>query len=136
MLKPGGVISLTYENYFSFWEPHYKVRWLPLLPKMIGAFYLKSLGRNPKFLNEAVTYTTFAGVRRSFFRAGFECMRLQSFRDSLHSPLRDGLKGKAVRVIADLSEPTALSMLAAVDYCRRVLRTGVHEVMRKPVNQK
>lgn len=27
VLKPGGHFLFSYENYFSFWEPHYRVRW-------------------------------------------------------------------------------------------------------------
>jgi 2-polyprenyl-3-methyl-5-hydroxy-6-metoxy-1,4-benzoquinol methylase len=57
VLKPGGYIYIAYENYLSFWEPHYRVTWLPLLPKSIGASYLNLLGRNPRFLMESVTYT-------------------------------------------------------------------------------
>jgi SAM-dependent methyltransferase len=134
VLKPGGYIFITYENYLSFWEPHYKVRWLPLLPKPIGAAYLRALGRDPKFLQEAITYTTFAGVRRTFFRAGFECMRVRAGRDSVHSQLRTSLKGKILKTIAFVSEPAAVSLIAAVDYSGHVFRTTVNEFMRKPVN--
>ena len=49
VLKPGGYIFLAYENYLSFWEPHYRVRWLPLLPKPIGTLYLKALGNGSEF---------------------------------------------------------------------------------------
>jgi ubiquinone/menaquinone biosynthesis C-methylase UbiE len=135
VLKPGGYFYLTYENYFSFREPHYKVRWLPLLPKPLGAAYLKVLGRDPKFLREAVTYTTFAGVRRLFFRAGFECMHVHAAWTSLRSPrLRKSLKGKIVDTIATISEPAATSLVAAAYYSRRVFRTTICEFMRKPVS--
>lgn len=135
VLKPGGYIFIAYENYLSFWEPHYKVRWLPLLPKPIGMLYLRALGRDPKFLNDAVTYTTFAGVRRTFFRAGFECMRLRAIRESLHSSPRPGLKGRALTALASISEPAALSLLAAAGYSRRLFKTAVREFMRKPIDR-
>src|SRR5690242_5139173 len=62
ILKPGGYVFATYENYLSFWEPHYRMRWLPLLPKAIGSIYLKARGRDPRFFQESITYVTFPAV--------------------------------------------------------------------------
>ena len=132
VLKPGGHIYMTFENYLSFWEPHYRIRWLPLLPKWIGAVYLKALGKNPKFLHESITYVTFPGVRRYFFEAGFECMRAQEYQQALHSPYKKNIKWKLMKALAYFSEPLALRVLAAADYVRRMFRTGAHEFMRKP----
>ncbi len=133
VLKPGGYFLLTYENYLSFWEPHYKVRWLPLLPKSIGAFYLSLLGRDPRFLKESVTYTTFPFVRSAFFRAGFECMRLDAIRKNLRSPLKTSLKWRALKKIAQVHEPAAMWIVNAVDYIRRITRTAADEFMKKPL---
>jgi SAM-dependent methyltransferase len=36
ILKPGGWLYLTTDNYLSFREARYGVTWLPLLPKRIG----------------------------------------------------------------------------------------------------
>lgn len=132
VLKPGGSFYMTYENYLSFWEPHYRVRWLPLLPKPLGSAWLRFLGRNPAFLNEAVTYTTFPAVRRSFFAAGFECMRIRKYAELLHSPSKTSLKWKALKAAASLSESGSVAALAAIDYLNRMFRTNVHEFMRKP----
>ena len=134
VLKPGGYISITYENYLSFWEPHYRIPWFPMLPKPIGAAYLRAIGRDPSFLREAITYTTFPAVRRTFFKAGFACIRLRDQRDSIHSPLKTSIKWKVLKSIASVSESTAVCVLSTSDYFRRAFRTTVHEVMRKQLS--
>lgn len=59
VLKPGGRCWISCENYLAFREQHYRVAWLPLLPKPVGTAYLRARGRNPEFLREHVTYVTF-----------------------------------------------------------------------------
>jgi len=56
VLKPGGRAYITFENYLSFFEPHYRVRWLPLLPKPLGGLYLRLIGRDPYFLYKHIHY--------------------------------------------------------------------------------
>jgi SAM-dependent methyltransferase len=72
VLKPGGAMYVACPNYLRFYEPHYKVWFLPLLPKFLGALYLRLRRRDPVLLNQ-LTYTTnwrlrklltIAGVRR------------------------------------------------------------------------
>lgn len=64
VLRPGGHFYLACENYLSFREPHYRVAWFPLMPKWLGAIYLRLLGRDPAFLRDAITYITYPGVLR------------------------------------------------------------------------
>jgi len=45
LLKPGGIMYHICPNYFSFYEGHYKILWLPFLNKATGRGYLKLLGR-------------------------------------------------------------------------------------------
>jgi SAM-dependent methyltransferase len=59
VLKLGGAIYLSCENYLSFREPHYDIPWLPLLPKFFGSIYLRIRGRDPRFLMHHIHYTTF-----------------------------------------------------------------------------
>jgi 2-polyprenyl-3-methyl-5-hydroxy-6-metoxy-1,4-benzoquinol methylase len=132
VLKPGGLIYVSYENYLGFWEPHYRVRWLPLLPKPLGAAYLRALGRSDNFLRESITYTTFPAVRRAFFRAGFECMRINEARQNLHSASKTSLKWRLIKLVAAIAPGLALGLLAASDYLRRLPCTGITEFMRKP----
>ena len=132
VLKPGGHFFFAYENYLSFYEPHYRVRWLPLLPKPLGAAYLRRLGRNPQFLLEAVTYTTFPAVRKHLFATGFECTRIDDFRSALRSPAKTSAKWKVMKAVASVHEDTALQVLACKDYLQRACKTAIHELVRKP----
>ncbi|MGE3783147.1 MAG: class I SAM-dependent methyltransferase [Alphaproteobacteria bacterium] len=133
VLKPGGYIFLAYENYLSFWEPHYRIRWLPLLPKPIGALYLKALGRNPRFLRESITYTTFPAVRRTLLATGFRCMRIKIYDDALHSPKKNGLKWRLLKSLTLLGNTVPLAVLTSVDYLRRAFHTAASECMQKPL---
>jgi MPBQ/MSBQ methyltransferase len=75
LLKPGGYFIGVAPNYLAVrQEAHYKVPWLPLLPKRIGAAYLRALGRNPNFLIESVFYVTNPGVRKSLKAKGFKLL--------------------------------------------------------------
>jgi len=70
ILRPHGYFYITSENYLAFREQHYGVPWLPLLPKSLGAFYLRLLRRDPSFLRDHVTYVTWPRLVRSFLRNG------------------------------------------------------------------
>lgn len=59
VLKPGASCWIACENYLAFREQHYRVAWLPLLPKWIGSAYLRARGRDPEFLRRQVTYITY-----------------------------------------------------------------------------
>ena len=56
VVKGGCAIYVACPNYLRFYEPHYKIYWLPLLPKALGRWYLRLRGRNPVLL-EQLTYT-------------------------------------------------------------------------------
>jgi SAM-dependent methyltransferase len=70
VLKPGGKFFIACENYLSFREQHYGVLWLPLLPRRFAALYLRARGRNPDFLQNHVTYTTWPQLLRDFVDSG------------------------------------------------------------------
>lgn len=57
VVRPGGVIYVACPNYLRCYEPHYKIFWLPLLPKTVGGTYLHLRGRSPVLLGQ-LTYTT------------------------------------------------------------------------------
>lgn len=57
LLKPGGAIYVVCPNYFAWrLEAHYHVPWKPnpLLPRDKAIAYLKSLGRDPSFFENAI----------------------------------------------------------------------------------
>ena len=57
VLRPGGALYVACPNYLRFYESHYKVLWLPLMPKSLGRLYLRLRGRNPVMLRD-LYYTT------------------------------------------------------------------------------
>jgi SAM-dependent methyltransferase len=63
VLKPGGAMYVACPNYLRFYEPHYKIWFFPLLPKLLGALYLRLRGRDPVLLNQ-LKYTTNWRVQR------------------------------------------------------------------------
>jgi ubiquinone/menaquinone biosynthesis C-methylase UbiE len=71
VLKPGGEAAIRCENYLAFREQHYRVPWLPLLPKSLGSAYLRLLGRDPSFLQNYVFYSTYPQILRLTQEVGF-----------------------------------------------------------------
>jgi 2-polyprenyl-3-methyl-5-hydroxy-6-metoxy-1,4-benzoquinol methylase len=132
VLKPGGHFYFAYANYFSFREQHYRVFWLPLLPKVLGAAYLRLRGRNPQFLMESVTYTTFYSVRRVMAKLGFECLRRAKSMRLLNSPDMTSLKWRVLKQLAIMNESATLDLICAVDYGKRCMSNAIYECMRKP----
>lgn len=63
VLKPGGAIYVACPNYLRFYEPHYKIWFLPLMPKFLASIFLRLRSRNPVLLKQ-VTYTTNWRVRK------------------------------------------------------------------------
>ena len=72
VLKPGGALYIACPNYLRFYEPHYKIFWLPLMPKLVGRVYLGLRGRDPVMLPQ-LTYTTNARLRRYLRALGPGC---------------------------------------------------------------
>lgn len=132
VLKPGGFFYTSFENYLTFWEPHYQVPWLPLLPKWLAVRYLELIGRSPTFLVESVTYSTLVGVRRKMLQLGFECCRRRRWYQALTRPDSKDDRWRLVRTIGGRTPALTLEAIAAVDLARRLFTTTVTEVMRKP----
>jgi SAM-dependent methyltransferase len=63
VLRPGGALYVACPNYLRFYEPHYKISWLPLMPRFLGRLYLRLRGRNPVMLRD-LYYTTNHRLRR------------------------------------------------------------------------
>lgn len=70
VLRPGGIGYVSCENYLAFKEQHYKVAWLPLLPKNLAVIYLRAIGKNPEFIRQNITYTTYPILIWDFLNAG------------------------------------------------------------------
>jgi SAM-dependent methyltransferase len=63
VLKPDGAMYVASPNYLRFYESHYKLWFVPLMPKFLGALYLRLRGRDPVLLSQ-LTYTTNWRVRK------------------------------------------------------------------------
>jgi SAM-dependent methyltransferase len=127
VLRPGGHFYLACENYLAFYEPHYRVPWLPLLPKSFGALYLRLIGRSPKFLDEAVTYITYLGVLRTCRRLGFIRRRDEQMIASLRT--RRGGKWAVLRAMAQLTGEAGPLWLNRYQYAFKI---GIYETFQKP----
>ena len=104
VLKPGGVFHFSTPNYLAFWEPHYKVFWLPLLPKPLGRLYLKLRGRQTGFLGH-LNYVNPFSIRRLLRR---EHLR---FVDLKHQCAAAKLEQKLDRAFARLPGWKTISAL-------------------------
>jgi 2-polyprenyl-3-methyl-5-hydroxy-6-metoxy-1,4-benzoquinol methylase len=63
VLKPGGTLYLRAPNYDCFFEPHYRVPFLPRMPRALARPYLRALGKPTSGL-DTLTWTTTRGVVR------------------------------------------------------------------------
>lgn len=66
VVRPGGHVLVSVPNYLFPYEGHYRMKWVPLAPKRIAAFFLRRMGRDPRFLLEHVTYTTYPRMVREW----------------------------------------------------------------------
>jgi len=63
VLKRKGVFWLSVPDYSrSFYEGHYKLFWLPLMPKRIAKIYVRLRGRTDTKYLDSIQYTTRKGV--------------------------------------------------------------------------
>jgi SAM-dependent methyltransferase len=73
VLRPSGMLIGIAPNYAALRrEAHYHVPWPPLMPKRLGSRYLRALGRDPAFLQEAIFPCTNVSVLRELRAAGLE----------------------------------------------------------------
>ena len=99
VVKPDGAIYVACPNYLCFYEPHYKVWFLPLMPKFLGVWYLRRRGRDPVLL-EQLNYTTNWRLRKALRK-----LRVENVIDLNSEDLRiryrhgdfSGKKGTVIR---------------------------------------
>ena len=61
--KQHGILFIKFPDYRSIYEAHYKISWIPKMPKNIARIYLEMLGRNPIFI-DSINYITFPNIKR------------------------------------------------------------------------
>lgn len=70
VLKPGGWIYAEVPNNLFPFEGHYKMVWLPMMPRRLAKLYVRSRGCNPEFLDH-LHYMSRVGFFRRVSAAGF-----------------------------------------------------------------
>lgn len=131
VLKPGGTLYVACPNYLRFYEPHYKIRFFPLLPKFLGSLYLRFRGRDPVLLHQ-LTYTTNWRVRRLFSAIGitrFQDLNRELFLAKCRGEGRNpaNWKGRVVKGLVDKPVVGKAVLRAASLYVR--LREGGSEML-------
>ena len=136
VLRPGGFFYLTCENYLSWREPHYRVFWLPLLPKPIGAVYLRLRGRSPEFLYNSVTYTTRPGVLRMLRECGFDFVRKDRISALVHEPSKIENRYKRWLISAGRRLFSDRALIRASYFAQEasmICAGCIFELLRKPI---
>jgi ubiquinone/menaquinone biosynthesis C-methylase UbiE len=65
LLKPNGVCFFAAANRLVFYEPHYRLPFLSIIPKRLADFYLRGLGRASSYYEKLQTYW---GIKKLFSR--------------------------------------------------------------------
>ncbi len=104
VVREHGVIYVACPNYLRFYEPHYKIFWVPLLPKSLGRLYLRLRGRSPAMLDQ-LTYTTNSRVRRLLSNLGSDYTVLDLHREQfLRKRAAAGFAARSTRLVAKFTE--------------------------------
>lgn len=65
VVKKGGIIYILIPNYLYPLEQHYKIHWIPMLPKPLAKIFLKLRGRPSNFIN-SINYITPSHITKIF----------------------------------------------------------------------
>lgn len=113
VVKEGGVVYIGCPNYLYFFEPHYKIRWFPLLPKSLGRWYLRLRGRNPILLNQ-LTYTTNARLRALLDELGTGHRVIDLHREQFLRKCKDmSFASRRAQIVARMTLVPGLGRLVA-----------------------
>lgn len=83
VLAPGGIVYVKGPSYaVRFFEPHYRLPWLPLMPRALARSYLSALGRDVDYF-EQLGYRRRGAVLRELRSLGFALSfpRIEKLRD-------------------------------------------------------
>jgi 2-polyprenyl-3-methyl-5-hydroxy-6-metoxy-1,4-benzoquinol methylase len=124
VLKPGGYAYIEVPNNLYPYEGHYKMAWLPMMPKWLAKRYVAMRGAYPSFI-DSLHYMSRSIIKRRFKDAGFVDCRdvapdflVGKVAGAKWSKTSGRLTGKKwstplVRLLFDLS-PTSLFLNRAV----------------------
>ena len=103
VLKPGGVLYVACPNYLRFYEPHYKIFWVPLMPKALGKIYLGVRRRRAVMLDQ-ISYTTNRRLQKLVEALGPDYTALDLHREQFLKKRAEGsFAARATRCISMLT---------------------------------
>jgi SAM-dependent methyltransferase len=103
VLRPGGVLYVACPNYLRCYEPHYKIFWLPLLPKSLGRLYLRLRGRSSVMLDQ-ISYTTNRRVRSVLCGLGGGYTAVDLHREEFLRKREEGsFAARSTRIVSKLT---------------------------------
>lgn len=109
VLRPGGRLIVVCPNYAALRkEAHYHVPWLPFFPRGLASWYLRRLGRNPKFFEQHIYYCTNWGVLHALRALGMRAANLDVLRLE-HPELISSVRAR--RILASLRAAHLLPFL-------------------------
>ncbi len=104
VVREGGAVYIACPNYLCFYEPHYRIFWLPLLPKILGRIYLRLRGRSPAMLDQ-LNYTTNSRLRKRIAALGPDFVVLDLHREQfLRKRAAGSFAAKSTRLVASLTQ--------------------------------
>ena len=109
VLKPGGVLYLRAPDYRCFFEPHYRLPFLPRMNKALARKYVSLLGRPAAGL-ETLTWTTKPMILRYLNESGFS-LDIQPNRNFFISRKEDEIKAELPAFFRHLKIPALLNNL-------------------------
>jgi ubiquinone/menaquinone biosynthesis C-methylase UbiE len=133
VLKPGGVLLFNSPNYLSFYEPHYKIFWLPVFPRILAKTYLILRGRDPKFL-DGISYITRFKINKILNKIGckYEDEQISYAEQRMHESSE--INNFWFRFIARLISAASLSKPATFIYVNFFIRGLSYVVTRTAEN--
>ena len=119
VLKPRGYIFLTGPSPSFPREAHYKIFYIPYLPKKFGKIYLKLRGFNPSFFLQEVTYPypPPSYIERLLSLAGMvvENLTEREIREKFKNP--ETIQSKAIKAFIQFIAKLRLNSIAAKVVC-------------------
>ena len=104
VLREGGVLYVACPNYLRFYEPHYKIFWLPLMPKSLGRLYLRIRGRSPAMLAQ-LTYTTDRRLKKLLTALGPGFLPVDLHQEQfLKKRMEGSFSAKSTRLVIKLTQ--------------------------------
>jgi ubiquinone/menaquinone biosynthesis C-methylase UbiE len=97
VVKKGGFIYILIPNYLYPLEQHYKIYWIPMLPKPLARIFLKLRGRPSDFIN-SINYITPSKLAKTLKRYNIEINDMTPTVD-YQITKRKSLKGNLISIL-------------------------------------